>query len=102
MQGIPSILGGEGAGFTEEWATTSNERVDRRQVEVQANVAGNPNRPSEYRTVAMHQPPTETNQFEAEESKSNRQRKMSNNKNKINKLMCSYHSLYRRHKAWPW
>lgn len=74
------MLGGEEAGFTEEWATTSNERVDRRQVEVQANVAGNPNRPSEYRTVAMHQPQNETNQFEAEESKSNRKRTVLSNK----------------------
>lgn len=48
------------AGFTEEWSTTSDERTRQRQVEIQANVSGNPNRPMEYRTVtatATHQQP---------------------------------------------
>ncbi|XP_055525732.1 presenilin homolog isoform X2 [Wyeomyia smithii] len=37
-------------GFTQEWASSRQQRVTRRQIEVQANVASNPNRP-EYRTV---------------------------------------------------
>lgn len=46
------------AGFSEEWASTSDERSRQRQVEVQANVVNNPNRPTEYRTVTT--PPTQT------------------------------------------
>lgn len=45
------------AGFTQEWQTTSGDRVERRQLEVQANLGSNPSRP-EYRTVtaeASHQ-----------------------------------------------
>uniref|UniRef100_A0A336LV48 Presenilin n=1 Tax=Culicoides sonorensis TaxID=179676 RepID=A0A336LV48_CULSO len=38
------------AGFTQEWAATSGNRVERRQIEVQANMGANPNRP-EFRTV---------------------------------------------------
>lgn len=38
------------AGFTQEWQATSGERVERRQLEVQANLGSNPSRP-EYRTV---------------------------------------------------
>ncbi|XP_050069458.1 presenilin homolog isoform X1 [Anopheles maculipalpis] len=38
------------AGFTPDWAATTNQRVTRRQIEVQANIANNPSRP-EYRTV---------------------------------------------------
>ncbi|XP_061505643.1 presenilin homolog isoform X1 [Anopheles gambiae] len=38
------------AGFTQDWAATANQRVTRRQIEVQANIANNPSRP-EYRTV---------------------------------------------------
>ncbi|XP_053675403.1 presenilin homolog [Anopheles nili] len=40
----------QSAGFTQDWAATSNHRVTRRQIEVQANIANNPSRP-EYRTV---------------------------------------------------
>ncbi|XP_058454800.1 presenilin-2 isoform X2 [Malaya genurostris] len=40
----------QSGGFTQEWASSSQQRVARRQIEVQANVASNPNRP-EYRTV---------------------------------------------------
>lgn len=43
------------SGFDEEWAATSEERSRQRQVEVQANVASNPNRPTEYRTVTAPQ-----------------------------------------------
>lgn len=42
----------EEAGFTEQWAETSQERTQRRQIEVQANISSNPNRSTEYRTVA--------------------------------------------------
>lgn len=37
------------AGFTQEWASSAGERVERRQIEVQANAAGNPT--PLYRTV---------------------------------------------------
>ncbi|XP_039443669.1 presenilin homolog isoform X2 [Culex pipiens pallens] len=40
----------QSGGFTQEWADASGQRVTRRQIEVQANIASNPNRP-EYRTV---------------------------------------------------
>lgn len=40
----------QSGGFTQEWATSSNQRIARRQIEVQANIATNPTRP-EYRTV---------------------------------------------------
>lgn len=39
------------AGFTQEWASTTNQRIARRQIEVQANNSGNPNRSVEYRTI---------------------------------------------------
>ncbi|XP_031618436.1 presenilin homolog isoform X2 [Contarinia nasturtii] len=45
----------EDAGFSQEWTSTSEERSRQRQVEVQANIASNPNRPTEYRTVAAPQ-----------------------------------------------
>ncbi|XP_055623934.1 presenilin homolog isoform X2 [Toxorhynchites rutilus septentrionalis] len=38
------------SGFTQDWAANANQRVARRQMEVQANIANNPSRP-EYRTV---------------------------------------------------
>lgn len=63
----PRSPAGEGAGFTEEWATTSSERAARRQVEVQANVTHNANRAPEYRTVTTQQPQHDLNQYEAEE-----------------------------------
>uniref|UniRef100_A0A182KB41 Presenilin n=1 Tax=Anopheles christyi TaxID=43041 RepID=A0A182KB41_9DIPT len=40
----------QSAGFTQDWAASANQRVTRRQIEVQANIASNPSRP-EYRTV---------------------------------------------------
>lgn len=40
----------QSGGFTQEWADSSGQRVTRRQIEVQANIASNPSRP-EYRTV---------------------------------------------------
>lgn len=56
-------------GFNQEWATTTTERTRQRQIEVQANIDGNPNRP-EYRTVAAPSPLEELHQeFEAEERK---------------------------------
>ncbi|CAD7084234.1 unnamed protein product [Hermetia illucens] len=39
------------AGFTQEWSSGSNQRVARRQIEVQANNTGNSNRSTEYRTI---------------------------------------------------
>lgn len=54
------------AGFSQEWHSNAGERTQRRQVEVQANIDNNPNRPAEYRTVTTAQ--TETHpEFEAEE-----------------------------------
>ncbi|XP_049285193.1 presenilin homolog isoform X2 [Anopheles funestus] len=51
---VPSQTGAtvedQSAGFTQDWAATANQRVTRRQIEVQANMANNPSRP-EYRTV---------------------------------------------------
>ncbi|XP_065085879.1 presenilin homolog isoform X2 [Ochlerotatus camptorhynchus] len=40
----------QSGGFTQEWSNNSDQRVARRQIEVQANIASNPTRP-EYRTV---------------------------------------------------
>ncbi|XP_049538134.1 presenilin-2 isoform X1 [Anopheles darlingi] len=48
------------AGFTQDWAATTNQRVTRRQIEVQANIASNPSRP-EYRTVTAESNRTGTN-----------------------------------------
>jgi len=48
------------AGFTDEWATTSGPRAERRQVEVQANSTGNQSQPAQYRTVATQPPPNLT------------------------------------------
>ncbi|XP_063708297.1 presenilin homolog isoform X2 [Culicoides brevitarsis] len=47
------------AGFTSEWQASSGERVERRQLEVQANLGSNPNRP-EYRTVTANEQPQQT------------------------------------------
>lgn len=55
------------AGFSEEWASTSEERTRQRQVEVQANVANNPNRPTEYRIVTTPPAQTQNPEQEAEE-----------------------------------
>lgn len=52
---------GEEAGFSEEWTSTNEERSRQRQVEVQANIGNNPNRPTEYRTVTT--PPTQAQQY---------------------------------------
>lgn len=52
------------AGFTQEWASTSGERVERRQLEVQANRATNPT--SEYRTVVSAVPDAAAHDFEEE------------------------------------
>lgn len=43
------------AGFSEEWSNTNEERSRQRQVEVQANITTDPNRPTEYRTVTTPQ-----------------------------------------------
>ncbi|XP_019534066.3 presenilin homolog isoform X3 [Aedes albopictus] len=49
----------QSGGFTQEWSNSSDQRVARRQIEVQANIAGNPNRP-EYRTVTADRDPRAT------------------------------------------
>ncbi|XP_055322545.1 presenilin homolog isoform X2 [Sitodiplosis mosellana] len=54
-------------GFSEEWSSTNEERSRQRQVEVQANIASNPNRPTEYRTVTAPQQPPPQQEMEAEE-----------------------------------
>uniref|UniRef100_U5EXI3 Presenilin n=1 Tax=Corethrella appendiculata TaxID=1370023 RepID=U5EXI3_9DIPT len=46
------------AGFTQDWAASSTDRSVRRQIEVQANIAANPNRSNEYRTVTTSAPTT--------------------------------------------
>lgn len=48
---LANLISDNAAGFTPEWATTSAGRVERRQIEVQANSTGNQNTPAEYRTV---------------------------------------------------
>lgn len=49
----------QSGGFTQEWSNSTEQRVARRQIEVQANIAGNPNRP-EYRTVTADRQRTST------------------------------------------
>ena len=49
----------QSGGFTQEWSNSSDQRVARRQIEVQANITGNPNRP-EYRTVTADRDPRAT------------------------------------------
>lgn len=61
-----SLLIDTAAGFTREWATTSSDRMERRQLEVQANNTGNQNTPAEYRTVTSSAQPTE-DELEVEE-----------------------------------
>lgn len=39
------------AGFTEEWSSNLDQRIARRQIEVQATNGQNSNRSTEYRTV---------------------------------------------------
>ncbi|BFF97696.1 presenilin homolog [Drosophila madeirensis] len=41
----------EAAGFTQEWSDNLNDRVARRQIEVQSTQSGNAQRSNEYRTV---------------------------------------------------
>ncbi|XP_017136121.1 presenilin homolog isoform X1 [Drosophila miranda] len=41
----------EAAGFTQEWSENLNDRVARRQIEVQSTQSGNAQRSNEYRTV---------------------------------------------------
>ncbi|KAH8379895.1 hypothetical protein KR009_007831, partial [Drosophila setifemur] len=41
----------EEAGFTQDWAASRDERVARRQIEVQSTQSGNAQRSNEYRTV---------------------------------------------------
>ncbi|KAL9901700.1 presenilin homolog isoform X1 [Glossina fuscipes] len=54
-EGMPLVTfnmrGNEAAGFTEEWSTNLEQRIARRQTEVQASCLQNPNRSSEYRTI---------------------------------------------------
>lgn len=41
----------EAAGFTEEWSSNLDDRVARRQIEVQASTSDNANQSTNYRTV---------------------------------------------------
>ncbi|XP_013115676.1 presenilin homolog isoform X2 [Stomoxys calcitrans] len=53
-EGMPLVtfkMRGNAAGFTEEWSSNLNERVARRQIEVQASTSENANRSTNYRTV---------------------------------------------------
>ncbi|XP_030387217.1 presenilin homolog isoform X2 [Scaptodrosophila lebanonensis] len=56
----------EAAGFTEEWSANLNERIARRQIEVQASNSGNSRRSNEYRTVTT---PHEGAQQEGQEER---------------------------------
>ncbi|XP_023166722.1 presenilin homolog isoform X2 [Drosophila hydei] len=55
----------EAAGFTQEWSANLNDRVARRQIEVQSTQSGNPRRANEYRTV----PAPEQQQPETQEER---------------------------------
>ncbi|KAL9909505.1 presenilin isoform 3-T3 [Glossina fuscipes fuscipes] len=50
-QSVANVSAEEAAGFTEEWSTNLEQRIARRQTEVQASCLQNPNRSSEYRTI---------------------------------------------------
>lgn len=58
------------AGFDGEWSASTESRSRQRQVQVEANVASNPNRPTEYRTVTASSHPQPSADPEAEERKS--------------------------------
>ncbi|KAM7358735.1 presenilin isoform 2-T2 [Cochliomyia hominivorax] len=45
----------EAAGFTEEWSSNLDDRVARRQIEVQASTSDNANRSTNYRTVTTQE-----------------------------------------------
>ncbi|XP_073842560.1 presenilin isoform X2 [Musca autumnalis] len=45
----------EAAGFTEEWSSNLDERVARRQIEVQASTSDSANRSTNYRTVTAQE-----------------------------------------------
>lgn len=47
----------EAAGFTQEWSANLNDRVARRQIEVQSTQNGNGRLSNEYRTVTAPDQP---------------------------------------------
>ncbi|TMW50490.1 hypothetical protein DOY81_004418 [Sarcophaga bullata] len=62
----------EEAGFTDEWSSNLDDRVARRQIEVQASTSENANRSTNYRTVTTpnNQPPQiGSNMTEAQEER---------------------------------
>lgn len=63
----------DASGFTRQWAATADERVERRQVQVEANQTGNQNRPAEYRTVTAPPPPPQTQTAGYEEERKHKQ-----------------------------
>lgn len=56
------------AGFSQEWASSSAERTQRRQTEVQVNDAANPGR-AQYRTVTTAAQPTQQQLYEQQEER---------------------------------
>ncbi|XP_065361688.1 presenilin homolog isoform X3 [Calliphora vicina] len=62
----------EAAGFTEEWTSNLDDRMARRQIEVQASTSDNANRSTNYRTVTTQENrPTQmgSNMTEAQEER---------------------------------
>uniref|UniRef100_T1P9B8 Presenilin n=1 Tax=Musca domestica TaxID=7370 RepID=T1P9B8_MUSDO len=61
----------EAAGFTEEWSSNLDERVARRQIEVQASTSDSANRSTNYRTVTAQEdrPHLGSNMTEAQEER---------------------------------
>lgn len=66
INAILCIFDVQDAGFSEEWSASTEDRSRQRQIEVQANIASNQNRPTEYRSVTAPQPHPHP-EFEAEE-----------------------------------
>ncbi|XP_070064587.1 presenilin homolog isoform X2 [Drosophila virilis] len=52
-----NLHGNEAAGFTQEWSANLNDRVARRQIEVQSTQSGNGRLSNEYRTVTAPDQP---------------------------------------------
>ncbi|XP_075161497.1 presenilin isoform X2 [Haematobia irritans] len=61
----------EAAGFTEEWSSNLDQRVARRQIEVQASTSDSANRSTNYRTVTASENRTQlgSNMTEAQEER---------------------------------
>lgn len=57
------------AGFNSGWSASADERVARRQLEVQANNYDNANRSTEYRTITAQNTTDPHEQFVPEEER---------------------------------